>query len=208
MSTHRCFLKRSKPVPSNEKLIFFDFETTQTTGEHIVNYAVAQYTDGRTFTFEADESDDACSKFCTFLLTAVHKSFTAVAHNMKGFDGQFVVGWMLRQGLTPEIIPNGSKIMCINIPSLNLRVIDSFNFLPMRLANLPKTFGIQEIKKGYFPHLFNSPENQSYKGELPSKNYFSPDTMSSEDRTKFLSWYEERRKHPFDFKEEMEAYCR
>ncbi|GFT51110.1 uncharacterized protein TNCV_4817121 [Trichonephila clavipes] len=40
-----------------------------------------------------------------------HKGFTATAHNMKGFDGQFILRWMLEQGQCPRVIPNGSKIM-------------------------------------------------------------------------------------------------
>nr|XP_042912384.1 uncharacterized protein LOC122272597 [Parasteatoda tepidariorum] len=37
-----------------------------------------------------------------------------------------------------------------------MRIIDSLSFLPMSLAKLPKSFGLQELKKGYFPHLFNT----------------------------------------------------
>jgi hypothetical protein len=40
-------------------------------------------------------------------------------------------------------------------------MIDSINFLPSALSELPKMFGLEELKKGYFPHLFNRKENQS-----------------------------------------------
>lgn len=208
MSTHRCFLRTIKPIAPNDNLIFFDFETDQSSGEHEVNYAIAQYADGTTYSFESDSSKNTLSKFCNFLVSEKHRNFTAVAHNMKGFDGQFILGWLLSQGVAPDIIPNGSKIMSLKVKTLNLRIIDSYNFLPMALSKLPKTFGFEELKKGYFPHLFNKAENQNYVGELPSKEFYSPDTMSSNDRAKFLAWYEDRKSSPFNFKEELDAYCR
>jgi len=208
LKEHRCFLARQAPKKKNDSLLFFDFETDQSSGEHLVNYAIAQYAGGHTVAFQSDDEENACSKFCKFLLTNKHKGYVVIAHNMKGFDGQFILGWMLKQGVTPQIIPNGSKIMSIHVATLNLTIIDSFNFLPMSLAKLPKTFGIEELRKGYFPHLFNRPENQQYNGPLPAKEYYMPDAMSSEERTKFLARYEARKATPFNFREEMDAYCR
>jgi len=45
---------------------------------------------------------------------------------------------------------------------LHIRVLDSLNFLPMKLAALPKAFGLTELCKGCFPHFFNKRENQQY----------------------------------------------
>jgi hypothetical protein len=66
------------------------------------------------------------------------------------------MAWLLAQGTAPQVIPNGSMVMTINHTALDIRVIDSLNFLPMALAKLPACFGISELKKGYFPHLFNT----------------------------------------------------
>ena len=30
----------------------------------------------------------------------------------------------------------------------------------MIFTQLPKSFGLEELKKGFFPHFFNTPENQ------------------------------------------------
>ena len=43
--------------------------------------------------------------------------------------------------------------------SLNIRLLDSLNFLNMLLSQLPKSFGLVEMNKGYFPHLYNTQEN-------------------------------------------------
>ena len=58
---------------------------------------------------------------------------------------------------------NGTKIMSLEAPSLRVRMIDSINFVPLLLKLFPKTFGLEEMKKGWFPHLFNKPENLLYE---------------------------------------------
>ncbi|XP_035211932.1 probable DNA polymerase [Stegodyphus dumicola] len=98
--------------------------------------------------------------------------------------------------------------MKICLPSLDIRLIDSFNFLPLPLSKFPKTFGFEELTKGYFPHLFNIPENEFYRGPLPDAKYYSPDTMTVEGRREFLSWYKSRKEYFFDFREEIYKYCK
>lgn len=167
---HRCFFNKIPPQPANSKLLFFDFETDQSTGWHLVNFAVAQKEDGMEKVFYGYT---ACEQFCSDLFSAEHKGYTAVAHNMLGFDGQFVLGWLLLQGLKP---------------------IDSYNFLPMPLIKLPNTFGMEELAKSFFSHLFNERKNQDYRGPVPDASFFSPYTMSTSMREKFHEWYEERKK--------------
>lgn len=78
--------------------------------------------------------------------------------------------------------------MLLEIKQLNLKIIDSINFVSGRLSNFPKTFGLSELKKGYFPHYFNTPENQKYIGKIPDKAYYNYDTMNSKKRDEFLKW--------------------
>jgi len=49
----------------------------------------------------------------------------------------------------------------------NIRFIDSISFTPTPLRDFPKTFGLTEIATGYFPHKFNTDENQNYNGPYP-----------------------------------------
>ena len=51
---------------------------------------------------------------------------------------------------------------------LNIRLLDSLNFLNMPLSQPPKSFELVEMKKGYFPHLYNTQENNM----LESKKTF------------------------------------
>lgn len=116
------------------------------------------------------------------------------------------MSWLLRQGTAPEVIPDGAKVM--SITTQGIRVIDSFNFLPMALSKIPACFGLDELKKGYFPHLFNTRENQEYVGVLPEPHYYSPETMQPSARTAFLAWHKENEGHTFNFQQEMLLYCR
>ena len=59
---------------------------------------------------------------------------------------------------------NGNNIMKLELNDIPL--IDSFNFMNLALTNLPATFGLQEMKKGYFPHLANRNEYWDYIGPL------------------------------------------
>ena len=87
----------------------------------------------------------------------------------------------------------------------DIRVLDSANFLPMRLAALPKAFGLKELAKGYFPHYFNTTQN--YKGPYLTVEDYGIDSMSSADRESFLQWYTERTDE-FNFQKQMLLYCR
>ena len=133
-----------------------------------------------------------------------------VAYNMKGYDGYFLLGYLIDQSKRPDkIIYNGSKIMYMTVErGLHIRVIDSLNFLPMKLSALPKAFGINELKKGWFPHHFNTRENQNYDGPYPDPKYYGHDFMGEKERKELLAWLGERNDDVFDFRKEMLQYCR
>ena len=112
--------------------------------------------------------------------------------------------------MVPEpIIFSGSKIMYMKVGrSLKLRIIDSLNFLPMPLANFPKSFELTELKKGFFPHLFNSPENYNVVlPHLPDTSYYDPDSMSCDHREEFFKWYQVNATKNFNFSKEIHEYC-
>ena len=139
-----------------------------------------------------------------------HQYFKAVAHNMKGYDGYFLLEYLIDQSMRPtKIIYSGSKIMYMTIElDLHIKVIDSLNFLPMKLSALPYAFGLEELKKGWFPHYFNTRENQNYVGPYPDAQYYGHDFMSEKERAELLEWLSERKNDVFDFRKEMLEYCR
>lgn len=80
----------------------------------------------------------------------------------------------------------------------------------MPLKAFPKTFGLDEFKKGYFPHYFNKECNKDCISPMPSKNHYGYNQMKSNEREQFLKWYNEHvnNDYVFDFKKELKEYCR
>ncbi|KYQ50354.1 putative DNA polymerase [Trachymyrmex zeteki] len=147
-------------------------------------------------------------------VTRPTKNFTriiCIAHNAKAFDAQFIFRFIVgnHSGLEPKVILNGTKIIVLTVG--RTKFIDSINYMPMRLSELPKAFGLPDTcDKGIFPHLFNIRENQTYVGPLPDVDYYAPETMQPEERERFLAWHAEmtRQNTVFDFQREIVTYCR
>ena len=126
---------------------------------------------------------ETAKEFCQWLFQEQHSNFTVIAHNSKAYDAYFLYKYILDNSMAPDpIIFSGSKIMYMKVGrSLNIRIIDSLNFLPMPLASFPKSFELTELKKGFFPHFFNLPENCNViLPHLPHSSYYDPDSMSHE----------------------------
>jgi hypothetical protein len=151
---------------------------------------------------------DTQRQFGQWLFHLQHKGFTVMAHNNKGYDGFFLMDYLLQNSIHHQTIFEGAKIMHMSIQSgLNMTVIDSLNFLPMKLASFAKAFGL-EGQKGDFPHFFNTDANWKYVGPYPSPDMYGADAKSTSDRTKFLEWHKRQNGKVFDFQREMLHYCR
>ena len=176
-----------------EKYIFYDFEATQNTGTHTMNLSIAQDFIGNEYVHNSIE------KFCKGFINDKFKGYTFIAHNSKGYDSHFVLKWLINQGIKPYCMYNGAKIMFIEIPKQSIRFIDSLNFLQMPLKSFPKTFGTNDLKKGYFPHYFNKTCNKNYEGSMPSKEHYGYNQMKPDKQTEFLKWYDDRVSENFVF---------
>ena len=188
-------------------LLFYDLECRQENGTHEPNLCIVQNEAGDEWIFQGDTTQ---KDFCEWLLTNDHIGCTVMAHNFQGYDSYFVLQYLREQGVMYDVIMRGGKTLSLEVPMLNIKFIDSLNFIPMRLANFPKTFGIEELEKGYFPHLFNRKENENYVGPIPPTPYYSPNGMSPKDKEAFMAWHASKKESPyvFNFNEEIIAYCR
>jgi hypothetical protein len=158
---------------------------------------VAHYFDGTNFCFKTNE------EFCEWLISPKHKGYRAIAHNAKCYDSQFVLKYCVDNTLKLYTIYNGTKLMLLSV--CQIQIIDSHNFVASPLSAFPKTFGLNELKKGYFPHYFNTNENQNYVGPIPDAPYYGPDTMGKTPRQEFLKWHTAKVKenYVFDFQKEF-----
>jgi hypothetical protein len=204
---HKCYmLPRNLNEPS-DKYIFFDFESdievNAVKKEHEVMFAISMY-------FHSPEPirHNNINEWCEWAFDNNHKEHTFIAHNGMGYDYRFIIRWIYANTqYEPFVIWGGQKIIYLSIKELNIRFIDSLSFLTMPLSAFPKTFGEKELKKGFFPHWFNTAENRNYVGKVPDISYFKPERMNVKSNKEFMKWYEERSKYEWDEAKEMEEYC-
>ena len=109
------------------------------------------------------------------------KVYTFIAHNSKGYDAHFILKWLISQGIKPYCIYHGAKIMYMEMPELRIRFIDSLNFLQMPLKSFPKTFGLDELKEGYFPHYINKECHKNYVVCIPPKKHYGYNQMKDDE---------------------------
>ena len=206
---HKCYIQKTEQSEQSQynELLFFDFECKQETGKHEPNLCIVHNEAGDEWLFQGS---DTTKDFCEWLLTKEHQDCIVVAHNFQGYDGYFIQDFLNKNAIKYEVILRGAKILSMTIPMFNMKFIDSLNFIPMSLSKFPKTFGMTELCKGYFPHLFNKEENQKYVGPIPPVVYYSPNTMKPEAREAFLAWHKEQVEsdYLFDFEKEIIKYCR
>ena len=209
---HRCFLQPIDDVDNDKNTIFvyFDIEARQDTGNHIANLLCAETDHNDTqYTFKGEQ---CVAEFLEWIHSIANDESVdkviVVAHNFKGYDSYFILQELYKQHVTNlNQVVNGAKILSLGIPYV--KFIDSMNFFPMALSNFPKTFGLNELKKSFFPHFFNTPENQIYEGYIPDKKYYDPDGMSTARKQEFEVWYDEKvsQGYIFDFQHELLTYC-
>src|SRR3989442_1559255 len=200
---HKCYMQIKKLKEPSEKYIFFDFETLLKLSKHIVNFCVAQYFNGDEHVFTTVD------QFCNWVFNKHHKDYTVIAHYGKGYDFQFVQEWLVSHGVKPTVILNGQKLLQLEVKrDVNIRFIDSISFTMQALRDFPKTFGLIELAKGYFPNEFNKPENQDYIGKYPSKEHYGYKNMTKKNKEDFDKWYDTVKDETFDFKKEMYKYCK
>ena len=206
---HKCYIQplEQEEDSSYNHLLFFDFEATQEHGIHHPNLCVVHDEEREVALFQGK---DTVKDFCRWLFTPEHKGCIVVAHNFQGYDGYFIKDYLIQNAIQYEIIYRGAKSLSLKVPGWNIRFIDSINFIPMALAKFPKTFGQDELCKGYFPHMFNKDENQNYVGPIPCQNDYGVNFMKPGEREAFIAWHDEQvaNNYRYDFREEIIKYCR
>ena len=206
---HLCYIQpmEEEEEKSYNHLLFFDFEATQEHGIHHPNLCVVYDEKKEVALFQGE---DTVKEFCQWLLTPQHKGCIVIAHNFQGYDSYFIIKFLNENAIHYEIIYRGAKCLSMTIPMLNIKFIDSLNFIPMGLAKFPKTFGKDELCKGYFPHLFNKDVNQNYVGPIPCQDDYGVNFMKPAEREAFIAWHQEQveNNYVFDFRKEIIKYCR
>lgn len=150
----------------------------------------------------------AIVKFVKYMFQRKMHNQVWLAHNAQGFDNLFVAKALYHEGYTPNMLCTGLKIMEIREPSTNIRFIDSLRYIPGALKSFPKTFGIQNLKKGDFPHSFNHRDNYNYVGPYPPLHHFINFNDSPSVIQEKTLWYQGCQELIFDFKTQLYEYCK
>ena len=139
----------------------------------------------------------------------------AIGHYAGRYDIHLLAGLLYTMGgLCPKIMRSGNKIYELRLerkngvnPCISFR--DSFNWMPLKLAELPKTMGLNVNDKKYFPHKYNRSENlQLVRQILPPKDDYCPQSMGTISRRRaFDEWYDENANTPFCLRDALKEYC-
>ncbi len=167
--------------------------------------------------------EDCLKDFVNWLISDFHDGASTLAHNAAGYDNIFLLSELMKkEDLEPaDVIFTGTKLLYIELRNpVHIRFLDNYKFMPFPLASLPKSFdlcmdapgGISgQHAKGYFPHLFNTVENEDYIGPYPSPTKYSYREMKPQAAANFIKWHSTTvNQHPppvFDFKKEIVQYC-
>ena len=234
-ATHRCFIqiatqdkkrkrkrqrgprpkRRVDATPEEEEdddsipplHVFFDIEAMQPQEQHIANLVVAETEDDdQPMCFPGNHCVRDFLEWLDTLTLHDTRQVNVLAHNFQGYDGFFIIHQYYGDNRIVEQLRNGCKLL--QVQHDRIRFIDSLSFFQMPLSAFPKTFGLTELHKGYFPHKFNHPDHQNYVGPIPALDYYIPETMSPEGKQALETWHQEQRGQVFDFKKELVKYCK
>ena len=237
IATHRCFIQppyeppppkqRNKDgEPSNDtpppKMVYADIECLLTEERGFIPNLLCYRAQDQT-EFTVLRGEDCVDMFIGHLDDLSHpptenieeQPLIILFHNLKGFDGMFILQALYKDMRdVEEQLTVGAKVLSFKCGPLTFK--DSLCFLPMPLASFPSTFDFEneELKKGFFPHSFNTLEHQEYVGPIPDLHYFDPDGMSPAKKEELKTWHaeqvleQEQSGLQYDFQKELEEYCR
>jgi hypothetical protein len=159
--------------------------------------------------FDIRDHDDPMQAFCRWLFSNDHRGAKVFAHNLKGYDGQFILSYCQANNIKFSTIGGATKVMQIYIPDLALTFVDSLNYFNCALAALPKQFDL-ETEKGYFPYYAYHTDRLNVVVKL--KNIpiddFGLDDMSPGKAAKVRAWIAENGEMDYDIAEECLKYCK
>ena len=135
-----------------------------------------------------------------------------IVHNLKGFDGNFIIEELYKQGMkVVDQLMTGVKRLKFTYfyKTADIMFEDSLCFMPMALSELPGMFNSEQLYKGWFPHAFHTRENLSYRGPIPAKEYSQLQAMKPKKRKEFDTWYaaQVENNEVYDLWKELNKYC-
>jgi len=193
-----------KPPPDCEFILIFDFETFNNVNNVVTPYLCISrlYNIKEIYNQKSEVSFSDCDyeekvfygvdcgrDFFIYLTNGlVPKKTICFAHNGQAFDFYFILKhFYLNPYFIPSLIFNGSRLMQMIVKNKNieLKFIDSLNFIPFPLRKFPNIFGFAD-SKSFFPYSFVNFDTLHYFGPMPQKKFFD---INPADEKEFDDFY-------------------
>jgi DNA polymerase type B, organellar and viral len=158
--------------------------------------------------------------FFDFLMDPALQGGHFFAHNGGRYDTIFIEYYMtIKKGLIANKIQRGLNELQLVFPQLKLHFKDSRNFINTALRNMSGDFGIDEMKKGHFPHSLitvewmQQSELVNFHVERPARQYFqsefAPGQKGLREQAELETFLEEFYAQPgaWNMKEDAIQYC-
>lgn len=236
---HDCFLRVDKLKEPTTRYWAYDFETALDENKRHTLYLctawplypvagieelkskyqwkATRYPDQPVFIFWGLEGS---LQFFDFLMEGVLAESHFFAHNGGRYDTIFIEYYMtIKKGLLANKIQRGLNELQLVFPQLKICFKDSRNFINTALRNMSSDFGIEELKKGYFPHRvvtvdwFKQAALSNFQVPLPARedfeSEFAPGLKGVRERAaleQFLDMFYEERSF-WDMKQDAIDYC-
>ncbi|KAL3120011.1 hypothetical protein niasHT_002212 [Heterodera trifolii] len=218
----QCFIKKIQVRPQKAyRIVAYDLETTVDGGEHRPNLVSAARTcsicggeereceicEGpKKITWSVADGFDPMSEFVVWIMGFQRFETIAFAHYAGRFDSHFVLAELTKKEISTELMMADLKIYQIKAGRVYFR--DFWMLSQNKLADLPKTLGLNIAAKLYFPHKYNKNENFGKRlSQLPPLGDYCPDSIKEEEAEKLESWYKGNFTTEFELGKQLREYC-
>ena len=92
------------------------------------------------------EGIDTLPQFSNWILGDENKGVTCIAHNFRGYDGQFILLYILEYGtVKPEVIMNGNTILRMKVGHVTF--LDSYQFFAYETGLFPRYIWLDRVEE-------------------------------------------------------------
>jgi len=195
--------KINTPRTISKNIITADLETYLDENNNMVPYLASFYQQGNMGYFFNNNTNILFQNFFKKLFCRKNRGFKIYFHNLSGFDGFFLIKYLIKFGYNISPLIHSDKLISINISQgRNYWYLRDSNLLLLQSLNkLCKSFNIDSVK-GNFPYFL---KDINYKGPFPEYKYFNTNKLSIQDYIKESKEFGANQ--IWSFKERSINYC-
>ncbi len=245
LAVHECFLQRKALKAPTTQLAVYDFECALDDQKRHIPYLCTVWFpfghpseqtlttlfpfrevegDGIVFVFWGlgkEEDKTGVYQFFEFVTHPLLEGYVLYAHNARAYDGILVKYYMSKyMHEFSNDIQRGQKLISMRYDNLGIEFRDSLSFIPSSLRSMSADFGIEELKKGHFPHklmtvkFLQQAECTQFQVDTPTEDLFDTNfrfgKKGRKEKQEFDRWMQEFHASTGDqwnMKEDAVVYC-